>query len=718
MKKSKGRFTLPAQVGMEKEVLYLAEKWGIDAVRDSDGTKLSDDIINMGFDVYSTLCLVREDNEWAKANTDKLQMIYLMADAVTAKDEIVKVDIMSNYFKEQFKPNTMYNPKEWWEVIDRTNGEVVCTNNWEYDEASGLVTIKSAKKFHVYTVTFLAWQIWEPVSMYNHITNSWTEEHRAPIDPRYPEVRENILKTLEGWLDNHPITKIVRFTTFFYNFDLVYNAIGKERQVDWFGYASCVSPLAIEQFEKEYGYRPRPEDFVDQGYYNTPFKNPSKFQLDWMDFNQRFVAGFAKECVAAVHKRDKKAIMFLGDHWIATEPYGKYFGEIGLDAVVGAGGDGVTTRMIADIPVKETEARFYPYFFPDVFREGGDPVGEAVKVWTKSRRAILRTPVQRIGYGGYLSLACKFPEFLDCVENIANEFRSIHDNTNGEKSQTSFKVAILNTWGKIRTWQTHQIAHSLWNQRCYSYLGILEALTGLEFDVDFISFEDIKANGVPSDVKVIINAGDAYTSWSGAEFWKDEKVVTTIKEWVYNGGGFIGVGDPTACEHQGAFFQLGDVLGVQKEMGFGVSKNKPKYEITKGHFITTDVNGEIDFGEGTNSIYMAATTTSILAEDNRSIAVAVNSFGKGRAVYLGGLPFNFDNVRLLKRAIYWAANKEEEIYNYFSSNVNVECAAYKNAGKLAIINNSGETQKAEIFVNKQNHFEIELKPYEFVWRNM
>lgn len=718
MKNNRGRFTLPAQVGMEKEVLYLAEKWGIDAVRDSDGTKLSDDIVNMGFDVYSTLCLVREDHEWAKANTDKFQMIYLMADAVTAHDEIVKVDIMNNYFKEQFKPNTKHNPKEWWEVIDRTTGEVVCTKNWEYDEASGLVTIKNAKKFHVYTVTFLAWQIWEPVSMYNHITNSWTEEHRSPIDPRYPEVRENILKTLEKWLDEHAITKIVRFTTFFYNFDLIYNAIGKERQVDWFGYASCVSPLAIDEFEKEYGYRPRPEDFVDQGYYNTPFKNPSKFQLDWMDFNQKFVAGFAKKCIEAVHKRGKKAIMFLGDHWIATEPYGKYFGEMGLDAVVGAGGDGVTTRMIADIPVKETEARFYPYFFPDVFREGGDPVGEAVKVWTKSRRAILRTPVQRIGYGGYLSLACKFPEFLDCVENIANEFRAIHDNSKGEKSATAFKVAILNTWGKIRTWQTHQIAHSLWNQRCYSYLGILEALTGLEFDVEFISFEDIKANGVPSDVKVIINAGDAYTSWSGAEFWKDEKVVTTIKEWVFNGGGFVGVGDPTACEHQGAFFQLSDILGVQKEMGFGVSKNKPKYELTKGHFITNDVNGAIDFGEGTNSIYMATTTTSILAEDNKSIAIAVNSFGKGRGVYLGGLPFNFDNVRLLKRAIYWAANKEEEIYNNFSSNVNVECAAYNKAGKLAIINNSGEAQKAEIYLSKENHFEIELKPYEFVWRNM
>lgn len=50
--------------------------------------------------------------------------------------------------------------------------------------------------------------------------------------------------------------------------------------------------------------------------------------------------------------------MFLGDHWIGTEPYGPYFETIGLDAVVGSVGDGVTMRMISDIKgVKYTEGR-------------------------------------------------------------------------------------------------------------------------------------------------------------------------------------------------------------------------------------------------------------------------------------------------------------------------------------------------------------------------
>ena len=67
--------------------------------------------------------------------------------------------------------------------------------------------------------------------------------------------------------------------------------------------------------------------------------------------------------------------MFLGDHWIGTEPFMDEFKTIGVDAVVGSVGNGSTLRLISDIKgVKYTEGRLLPYFFPDVFHEGGDPV--------------------------------------------------------------------------------------------------------------------------------------------------------------------------------------------------------------------------------------------------------------------------------------------------------------------------------------------------------
>ena len=94
----------------------------------------------------------------------------------------------------------------------------------------------------------------------------------------------------------------------------------------------------------------------------------------------------------------------------------RYFKDLGIDAVVGSVGNGTTLRLISDIPgVKYTEGRFLPYFFPDVFCEGGDPIQEAKVNWVTARRAILRSPLDRIGYGGYLKLALQFPDFVRCV---------------------------------------------------------------------------------------------------------------------------------------------------------------------------------------------------------------------------------------------------------------------------------------------------------------
>jgi 1,3-beta-galactosyl-N-acetylhexosamine phosphorylase len=119
-----------------------------------------------------------------------------------------------------------------------------------------------------------------------------------------------------------------------------------------------------------------------------------------------------KVLVDICHGHGKEAMMFLGDHWIGTEPFGAYFKNVGLDAVVGSVGNGTTLRLISDIPgVKYTEGRFLPYFFPDVFCEGGDPIKEAKVNWVTARRAILRKPVDRIGYGRILKAGIGIPGF-------------------------------------------------------------------------------------------------------------------------------------------------------------------------------------------------------------------------------------------------------------------------------------------------------------------
>ena len=179
------------------------------------------------------------------------------------------------------------------------------------------------------------------------------------------------------------------------------------------------------------------------------------------------------------------------------------------------------------------------------------PSGEASHQLDEGPPCDFAQPLDRIGYGGYLKLASNWPGFIDEIQNVVGEFRQIHENMQGTKSYVApFKVAILNCWGGLRKWMSNQVHHSIYHRETYSAEGVLECLSGMPFDVEFIDFDDIRS-GIPKDIGVIINVGDAYTAFSGAENWIDEKVVTAIRKFVDEGGGFIGVGEPPPASIRG-----------------------------------------------------------------------------------------------------------------------------------------------------------------------
>lgn len=716
MKKVVGRLTLPSEANFYEETKKCMDLLGADALRDSDGTKLPEDIKDLDAKIYTTYFVAREYNDFAKQNMDEVQQFYLMTEYNTATSSTLEIPIMKGYFREQVRPDYKHDPHKWWEVIDRTAGEVVPTDNWEVDEKNEQVIVKNAKEFHQYTLSFLADAIWDTTSMYNHITNDWGDrEHQIPFNMIKPNSSKFMEDQLEKWLKENTKTDVVRFTTFFYHFTIVFNEEGKEKFVDWFGYSQSVSPELITEFEKKYGYKFRPEFIVDEGYYNSPFRIPSKEFKDYQEFVQLKVTEKAKKLVDKVHAAGKEAMMFLGDNWIGTEPHGEYFKNIGLDAVVGSVGDGVTLRIISDIEdVKYTEGRFLPYFFPDTFYEGNDPTIEARHNWLTARRAIMRKPINRIGYGGYLSLAYKFPKFMDYIAKVADEFRSIIEIVENNKSYSSAKVAVLNCWGKIRAWQPYIVAHGKWYKLSYSYMGMMEALSGMDMDVHFINFEDVK-NGRLKEFDVIINAGDAYTAFSGGDAFKDEKVLSEIRKYVYNGGGIIGIGEPSAYQREGKFFQLHDIFGLDKELGFGQSTNKYFDKTVDKHFITEDCVEDFEFGESTSNVFATSENTEIIEYSNNEVHMATNQYGKGRAFYMAGMPHSLQNNRILKRAIHYVANKEKELYRYFAQDTNVEVAAYPEAKKYAILNNSDQEIITNVYDGNGNMQEVKLDAAEIKW---
>lgn len=712
-----GRLTLPTDVDMVDETIRLTKLLGADALRDCDGTNMPEELLTQDVRIYATYYTTRKDNEWAMKNPEEVQQEYLISDRVTAKGSSLRIELMKGFHTEQLKVNTIDDPKRWWEVMDRTTGEAVPAEKWEYEESTGEVVIQTIP-YHQYTVSFLAFLIWDPVHMYNFITNDWKDApHQLTYDVRQPKTQKYVKEKLKRWCEANPQVDVVRFTTFFHQFTLTFDDRKREKYVEWFGYSASVSPYILEQFEKWAGYSFRPEFIVDQGYHNSIFRVPSKEFLDFVEFQQIEVSKLAKELVDIVHSYGKEAMMFLGDHWIGTEPFGKYFADIGLDAVVGSVGDGVTMRMISDIRgVKYTEGRLLPYFFPDVFTEGGDPIGEAQDNWLKARRAILRSPLDRIGYGGYLKLASEWPGFIEQIQKVVGEFRQIHENMQGSSAYTApFKVGILNCWGNLRRWMANQVHHAIWHREIYSYVGVIECLSGMPIDVEFITFDEIK-KGIDPAIKVIINAGDAYTSWSGAQNWTDQEVVCAIREFVDNGGGFIGVGEPSACQYQGRFFQLSDVLGVDREVGFSLSTDKYN-EMSSGHFILEDIEEEIDFGEGKSRIYAQGEHYQILNMDGEYSRLVVNEYGKGRSVYFAGLPYSPQNCRILLRAVYYAAHREDEMKKFYVSHVDTELAVFEEKKKIAVINNSKMKRQTDLYIEGELKYHLELEPMEMRWVN-
>jgi len=104
---------------------------------------------------------------------------------------------MSSYFREQFKSMpTMIQGMVGKSLIEQPdkksppiNGILILAKAWSRSEIRAVAP---------YTVNFLAYTIWEAISMYNHVTNNWGDrEHLMPVDPIYPETQKFIL----GYLD-------------------------------------------------------------------------------------------------------------------------------------------------------------------------------------------------------------------------------------------------------------------------------------------------------------------------------------------------------------------------------------------------------------------------------------------------------------------------------------------------------------------------------------
>lgn len=703
MKKEKGSFTLPGEAGYEDLTIRLAEKWGADVVRDSDGTKLSDEIINAGYDIYSTICPIREHNRWLQKHPDMQQQTFLITTPKLAKETKMEIVLMEDFFEGQFQVNSSEDSLKYWQVYDRTTGIELDRSKWEYHKGKGVIYLHDIQRWRRYTVSFLAYRIWEEISMYNHLTNGWEKEHLMQIDPRYEEAQVYLLEWLDKWCAEHPSTTVVRFTTLFYNFVWIWGSDERRKEIfcDWASYDFTVSPKALEAFEKEYGYRLTAEDFVHQGKYQVTHMPPTKRKLDYMKFTNDFVIGFGRKMIKIVHKHGKKAYMFYDDSWIGTEPYGGKYSEFGFDGIIKAAFSGFEARLCAGVKTKVHELRLHPYLFPTgvdgspSFLPEGTPEKEAQEYWIRIRRALLRQPVDRIGLGGYLHLVEQKPEFEDYIQVLADEFRVLKGlHKIGRPTNLKPKVGILHVWGKLRSWTCSGHFHE---NGTLDLMHLLESLSGLPFHVEFLSFDEI-SDEVLENFDVIINAGTAGSAWSGGNIWNNAELVSCLTKWGYQGGVVIGVNEPSATDSGDCYFKMSHMLGVDLDTG--------SY-IRHGRWNIAEVPCRKLMPAGAeilakNSIYLTDPESIIFQMEAGIPKGVIHCFGKGMGIYLGGYRHSNANSRMLQNLILYACGDKVE-QDFIPDNWNIECAWYPKANTMLIVNNSVIEQCAYISVYGERH---------------
>jgi len=94
---------------------------------------------------------------------------------------------------------------------------------------------------------------------------------------------------------------------------------------------------------------------------------------------------------------------------------------------------------------------------------------------------------------------------------------------------------------------------------------------------------------------------------------------------------------------------------------------------------------------------------------------AAKSYGNGRSVFFGALPYDLTNSRLLHRAIFWAAGMEAELMHWFCSNPNTDCAWYPQSRKLVVVNHSDQAQTTTVFRGDGTTTRLTLKPHASKW---
>ena len=117
------------------------------------------------------------------------------------------------------------------------------------------------------------------------------------------------------------------------------------------------------------------------------------------------------------------------------------------------------------------------------------------------------------------------------------------------------------------------------------------------------------------------------------------------------------------------------------------------------------------------SIY-AKPDASVLDICGQDVFMAVNDYGKGRAFYMAGLPYNVQNERILYRACHYVAHKEKLLKRWYCDDTAVTVQYYPQIGECALVNNGDSAVDTTFYDGNGKAEKISLSSGELLWRKV
>ncbi|MEG0804388.1 MAG: YhcH/YjgK/YiaL family protein, partial [Pygmaiobacter sp.] len=200
---------------------------------------------------------------------------------------------------------------------------------------------------------------------------------------------------------------------------------------------------------------------------------------------------------------------------------------------------------------------------------------------------------------------------------------------------------------------------------------------------------------IPSEVKIMINAGFAGSAWSGGDAWNHVRLIEKLTQWVHQGGIYFGVGEPSAqMRENGVSFQMAHVLGVDKKRDCMLCHGT--WQTEKKQNAASPFEAVL-YPLGTQ-VQISAEGTQVLAQTDAHLQATMHPFGSGKGVYFCGYRHTDANAYALLQCLQFLMG-QPVLPQAVTNTPWVTCAIYPAARRAVFANSSEDVRSASVQIN-------------------